>query len=66
MSTATLPKETVATVSFEQFLAEKSEGQLCELHQGIIYPMLQPVGQHEAIKGFLVPEIAIEFRSIGS
>jgi len=57
--------KTVPTVSLEQFLAEKPDDRLCELHQGVVYPMPQPVGQHEAIKGFLVPEIAVEFRRLG-
>ncbi|HAN45680.1 MAG TPA: hypothetical protein DCQ32_03915 [Cyanobacteria bacterium UBA8156] len=61
MSAATLPVETATAVSFAQFIAEKPEGQLCELHQGVLYPMPQPVGQHENVASFLIEQLTLVY-----
>lgn len=50
-------------VTFEEFLAQKPEGKLQELHEGIIIEM-QPTGKHEEITGFLTTELAVEYKRL--
>jgi Uma2 family endonuclease len=52
------------TVTFEEFAEGQSEGTLCELHNGVIIEMPQPVGAHEEVKGFLVTEFAFECKRL--
>lgn len=54
--TQTLPK----TITFEDFLAWKPETGRYELHDGVIIEM-QPLGEHEEIKGFLARKMTVEF-----
>lgn len=50
-------------VTFEEFLDERSENKLQELHEGIIIEM-QPTGKHEEITGFLTTELAVEYKRL--
>lgn len=47
--------------SFEDFAALRPENGRCELHDGIIVEMGQPVGGHEKVTGFLARKITVEF-----
>ncbi|MEB3191710.1 MAG: Uma2 family endonuclease [Snowella sp.] len=49
------------TITFEEFAEGQSEGTLCELHNGVIIEMPQPVGAHEEITSFLSEKIMIEY-----
>ncbi|GBF79878.1 Uma2 family endonuclease [Aphanothece sacrum] len=51
-------------VTFEEFAQWKLEGGLYELHDGVIIEMPQPVGEHEEVKGFLINELAFEYRRL--
>jgi Uma2 family endonuclease len=51
-------------VTFEEFALWKPEGGLYELHDGVIIEMPQPVGEHEEVKGFLITELAFEYRRL--
>ncbi len=53
--------KTVPTVALEQFLAEKPDDRPCELHQGVVYPMPQPVGQHENVASFLIEQLTLVY-----
>lgn len=58
--------QTVAfspTVTFEDFIRDKPEDGLYELHNGVIVEVPQPLGKHEQVKGFLINEIVFEYRS---
>jgi Uma2 family endonuclease len=52
-----LPK----TVTFEEFIEWKPEGNRYELHNGVIVEMNQPVGKHEDIICFLNERITAEY-----
>ncbi|RCJ22131.1 hypothetical protein A6S26_22470 [Nostoc sp. ATCC 43529] len=57
--TQAIPKQ----VTFEEFadwLPENS-GVRYELHNGDIVEMVQPVGEHEGVKGFLARKVTVEF-----
>ena len=57
--TQALPKP----ITFEDFLEWKPDCGRYELHDGIIIEM-QPVGEHEEIKGFLASELTVEFKRL--
>lgn len=54
--TQALPKP----ITFEDFLEWKPETGRYELHDGVIIEM-QPVGEHEEVKGFLATKLTVEF-----
>jgi Uma2 family endonuclease len=54
--TQALPK----IVTFEEFAKWKPENERCELHDGVIVKMPQPVGDHEEVTGFLAFELTRE------
>jgi Uma2 family endonuclease len=58
--TKALPK----VVTFAQFAAWRPEGGRYELHDGMIVEMAQPVGEHEAVVGFLIGEIVPEYQRL--
>jgi len=47
-------------ITFEEFLEWKPESGRYELHNGVIIEM-QPTGEHERVKGFLIRKITVEF-----
>lgn len=49
------------TVTFEEFAQGQSEGTLCELHNGVIIEMPQPVGAQVEITSFLSEKIMVEY-----
>lgn len=53
------------TITVEDFAQWKSAEDLYELHNGIIVEMPQPLGSHEAITGFLVEKVTIEYLRLG-
>jgi Uma2 family endonuclease len=59
----TLP--TQKTVTFAEFLECKPENKRCELHNGVIFEMNQPVGDHEWIILFLNEIILSEYKRLG-
>jgi len=54
-----LPK--TKSVTFEEFVEWKPEGKYCELHNGVIIEMAQPLGDHEDITGFLAERATAEY-----
>jgi Uma2 family endonuclease len=48
-------------VTYEEFVEWKPEGRSYELHDGVIFEMPQPLGEHEDITGFLARKITVEF-----
>lgn len=54
-----LPK--TKPVTFEEFVEWKPEGKRYELHNGVIFEMAQPLGDHEDITGFLAEKITAEY-----
>jgi Uma2 family endonuclease len=48
-------------VTFAEFVQWKPEENLYELHDGVIVPMPQPLGQHEDITSFLAEQITAEY-----
>ncbi|HLO86744.1 MAG TPA: Uma2 family endonuclease [Nostocaceae cyanobacterium] len=52
------------TITFAEFIEQKPDGKRYELHDGVIFEMSQPVGGHEDITGFLVIELAFEFKRL--
>ncbi|MDF5729425.1 MAG: Uma2 family endonuclease [Rhizonema sp. PD38] len=58
--TQTLPK----LVTFEEFAAWRPEGGRYELRDGVIVEMVQPVGGHEGVVGFLVEELVPEYKRL--
>jgi Uma2 family endonuclease len=50
----------VKTITFEEFVQCKPENGRYELHDGVIVEM-QPTGDHEEIKGFLIRKLNVEF-----
>jgi Uma2 family endonuclease len=48
-------------VTYEEFVEWKPEGTSYELHDGVIFEMPQPLGEHEDITGFLARKITVEF-----
>jgi Uma2 family endonuclease len=51
-------------ITFAEFIEWKPERGSYELYDGVIVEMSQPLGQHEAIKGFLATELAFESRRL--
>jgi Uma2 family endonuclease len=51
-------------ITFAEFIEWKPERGNYELYDGVIVEMSQPLGQHEAIKGFLATELAFESRRL--
>ncbi|AFZ60956.1 Uma2 family endonuclease [Anabaena cylindrica FACHB-243] len=49
------------SLTFEEFIACKPEGNCYELHNGVIIEMNQPVGKHEDIICFLNEKITAEY-----
>ena len=58
--TQALPK----LVSFAEFVQWKPDDKRYELHDGVIIEMPQPLGGHEEVTGFLVTELAFEYRRL--
>ncbi len=58
--TQTLPK----LVTFEEFAAWRPEGGRYELRDGVIVEMVQPVGGHQGVVGFLVEEVVPEYKRL--
>lgn len=58
--TQALPK----LVTFEEFAAWRPEGKRYELHDGVIVEIVQPLGGHEGVIGFLVEEILPEYKRL--
>ncbi|AFZ25178.1 hypothetical protein Cylst_3007 [Cylindrospermum stagnale PCC 7417] len=54
-----LPK--TKPVTFEEFVEWKPEGKRYELHNGVIFEMAQPLGDHEDITSFLAERITAEY-----
>ncbi|BAZ32470.1 hypothetical protein NIES4074_49760 [Cylindrospermum sp. NIES-4074] len=54
-----LPK--TKSVTFEEFVQWKPEGKRYELHNGVIFEMAQPLGDHEDITSFLAEKITAEY-----
>jgi Uma2 family endonuclease len=54
-------------VNFEEFVERLPENAAVryELHNGEIFEMAQPVGEHEEVKGFLTIEISVEIKHLG-
>lgn len=52
----------VEPVTFEEFLEWKPENGRYELHKGVIVEM-QPTGDHELVRAFLIRELNFEIRS---
>lgn len=48
-------------LTINEFLEQKPDGNLYELHNGTIIKMAQPSGKHENVTGFLGLQIGIEF-----
>jgi Uma2 family endonuclease len=60
--------QTLSKVTtFEEFVAglPENSGVRYELHNGNIIEMVQPVGEHEEVKGFLGVEIPFEIKRLG-
>ena len=60
--------QTLSKVTtFEEFVAglPENSGVRYELHNGNIIEMVQPVGEHEEVKGFLGVEIPFEIKRMG-
>ncbi|UKP01120.1 Uma2 family endonuclease [Nostoc sp. UHCC 0870] len=53
----------VEPITFEEFLEWKPENGRYELHKGVIVEM-QPTGDHELVRGFLISEINFEIRRL--
>ncbi|MBD2364870.1 Uma2 family endonuclease [Anabaena minutissima FACHB-250] len=53
----------VEPITFEEFLEWKPENGRYELHKGVIVEM-QPTGDHELVRGFLIREINFEIRRL--
>ncbi|WP_414530632.1 Uma2 family endonuclease [Nodularia chucula] len=53
----------VEPISFEEFLEWKPENGRYELHKGVIVEM-QPTGDHELVRAFLIRELNFEIRRI--
>lgn len=53
----------VEPISFEEFLEWKPENGRYELHKGVIVEM-QPTGEHELVRAFLIRELNFEIRRI--
>lgn len=51
-------------VNFEDFAAWRPEGGRYELHDGVIVEMVQPVGDHEDVVGFIARKLTVEFAKI--
>jgi Uma2 family endonuclease len=52
-------------VTFEEFVQWKPEGNLYELHDGVIVTMSQPSGKHEDITSFLAEKVMVEYLRLG-
>ncbi len=48
-------------VTYAEFVEWKPEGRRYELHDGVIFEMPQPLGEHEEVTGFLARKITVEF-----
>jgi Uma2 family endonuclease len=51
-------------ITYEEFVAWKPEGTSYELHDGVIFEMPQPLGEHENIGGFLTLELSAEIKRL--
>jgi Uma2 family endonuclease len=51
-------------VTYEEFVEWKPEGISYELHDGVIFEMPQPLGEHEDITGFLTLEISVHIKQL--
>ncbi|MCC5611264.1 Uma2 family endonuclease [Nostoc sp. CHAB 5834] len=51
----------VEAISFEEFVEWKPENSRYELHKGVIVEM-QPTGEHELVRAFLIRELNFEIR----
>jgi Uma2 family endonuclease len=60
--TQAIPKPKLVTSA--EFLEWKPEGKRYELHDGVIFEMPQPSGEHEDIGGFLTLEISAEVKRL--
>ncbi|MBD2297108.1 Uma2 family endonuclease [Nostoc sp. FACHB-87] len=48
------------TVTFAEFVSWKPDGELYELHDGVVVKMAQPLGGHEEVTGFLSIQLAVQ------
>lgn len=48
-------------ISFAEFVDWKPDGRRYELHDGVIFEMPQPTGDHEEIIGFLATKFSLEY-----
>jgi Uma2 family endonuclease len=48
-------------VTYAEFVEWKPEGRRYELHDGVIFEMPQPLGEHEEVTGFLARKLTVEF-----
>ncbi|NET70388.1 MAG: Uma2 family endonuclease [Sphaerospermopsis sp. SIO1G2] len=55
----TLP--TPKTVTYAEFVECKPENKRCELHNGVVFEMNQPLGDHEDITSFAAERITAEY-----
>jgi len=54
-------KTEIQRLTFSEFIEWKPDGSHYELYDGVPIEMPQPPGNHEAIKGFLINQIVLEY-----
>jgi Uma2 family endonuclease len=52
-------------MTFAEFAEWKPEHRFCELHNGVIVEMPQPIGDHEEITSFLTEKVMVEYLRLG-